>query len=112
MGDRDRLFDIAFEISSRLKAVDLAVYTGSYDQWYPSLRDYVDGVLQAIAKSPELAKGDGDDGSARRAVIVKEIENLTKTADLFKIQMDIESSIRMDFFEFKQKWDQSFPSDS
>jgi len=110
MRNWERLQDVAFELSSRLRALDLAVYSTPYDHWYASLEDYVEGVLNAIIKNVEFARKSGTDEAAPTTSTVKEIEKITEAANLSEIQLDFESSIRMDFFEFKQKWDQRFPS--
>jgi hypothetical protein len=37
--------DTVFELNSRLNILDVATFTGVYDGWFPTLKDYVDAVL-------------------------------------------------------------------
>lgn len=108
----ERLFDVAHELSLRLSALDLAVYSTPYDTWYEPLDAYVEGVLMVVGKNAEFTQKHGTDASEPTLSVLKEIEELTKAANPIKIQLDIENSIRMDFLDFKQKWDQGFPFDS
>ena len=94
-----------YELSERLRILDVRAYSGVYDMWFPSLTDYVDAVLKAVI----------DDGNFNCTnALTSQAPNLsTRTAlkdadDRYKpisIFLDLEAAIRMEFFEFKKKWD-------
>jgi hypothetical protein len=98
--------DKGYELSQRLRILDLGAYSGAYDQWFPHLTEYVDALLEAVI----------EEGNFNHTyTLTNETPNLsTRTAlkaadDRYKpisIFLDLEAAIRMEFFEFKNKWDE------
>ena len=88
--------DTADELRSRLSILDIAIFAGPYDHWFPKLEGYVDAVLKAIT----------DDTSGYPSEEArKKLADAEKQGNPIGIGLEIEAAIRMDFFEFKQKWD-------
>lgn len=108
----DALHDAASELYRRLSALDQAVYSTPYDSWHNSLEDYVNAMLDTMVKNDEFCKKYGIAENTPTKSIVEAIEKIIKTANPIDMQMSMEASIRMDFWKFKQKWDESFPFDS
>ena len=105
-----RLQDVAYELHRRLDILDSTVFTGQYDQWYASLDDYVEAVLAAVSKDYEFQetyklKDDGPVLSTRKSL--KAAVEHSKPIDIL---LNMESAIRMEFFDFKKKWDSVLPS--
>ncbi len=49
-----RLEETADELRSRLSTLDLAVFTGQHDDWFPNLHQYVDAIVQATVDDYEF----------------------------------------------------------
>lgn len=99
------LQDNVTELDIRLRTLDVSVYTGTYDNWYPRLSEYVSALLQAVIHDYEhKATYDGDAEtptlSTRKALNAAEEEN-----NPIHIFLDAEAAIRMEFLDFKDKWD-------
>ncbi len=88
--------DIADDLRSRLDVLDTATFAGPYDQWFPKLEQYVDAVLKAVV---EEASGHPTDEARRK------LADAEKQGNPIDIGLEIEAAIRMEFFEFKEKWD-------
>jgi hypothetical protein len=104
-----RLQDIAYELHRRLDILDSTVFTGQYDQWYASLDDYVESVLATVSNDYELRetyklKDEGPVLSTRKSLQAA-VEQY-KPMDIF---LNMESAIRMEFFDFKKRWDAILP---
>jgi hypothetical protein len=92
--------DTVHELSERLRILDVVIYSGEYGMWFPSLSEYVAAVLDAVI-------GDSDEIpnlSTRKAM--KAAEDRYKPINIF---LDLEAAIRMEFFDFKNKWDAALP---
>jgi len=103
--------DIADELHRRLDILDITVFTGEYDQRYASLDDYVEAVLDAVSKDYEFketykVKDDGSPGLTAR----KSLQAAAQRYKPLEIFLNMESAIRMEFFDFKKKWDAVLPS--
>lgn len=108
--DWRRLQDIAYELHRRLDILDVTVFTGEYDQWYASLDDYVEAVLRTISQDYDFKhtydmKDDGPVLSSRKSL--QAAAEQYKPVDIF---LNMESAIRMEFVDFKKKWDAVLPS--
>jgi len=99
------LQDAAYELHERFAILDLAAYTGPYDNWFSGLTNYVDAILGGIID---------DDKFNSTYALPNETPNLrTRTAlkdadDRYKpltICGDLEAAIRLEYFDFKGKWD-------
>jgi hypothetical protein len=102
--------DTARELGARLRILDVSTYAGSYDQWFPNLEEYVDAIQKAMIDDWEFNKRNN-----RTNLVPNEFtRKALKGADDFhkpnSIFLDIEIAIRMEFFEFKQKWDAALPT--
>jgi hypothetical protein len=86
------VLDAARELDSRLNVLDVAAFSGEYDHWFPALRDYVGAILNIVIEKPSPET-------------VKKLEDKDKHLNPIGIFLDIETAIRMDFFDFKKKWD-------
>jgi hypothetical protein len=84
------LLDTARELDSSLNVLDVATFSGEYYHWFPPLREYVGAILNIVIEKP-------------RPETVKKLEDEDKRLNPIRIFLNIESAIRMDFFEFKNK---------
>lgn len=101
----EQMQDAVYELNERLNALDPAVYSSSYDTWFMSLKNYVDALLKAVIEDGEFKDSFGmktlaPSLSTRKAL--KGADDQCKPIDIF---LDLEGAIRMEFFEFKEKWD-------
>jgi hypothetical protein len=94
--------DTVYELSERLRILDVRIYSGAYDNWYPRLAAYVDAIqIAVINDEANLTPSD----STRTAL--KDANDRFKPLAIF---LDLEGAIRMEFLEFKDKWDAALPS--
>jgi hypothetical protein len=84
------------ELNARLSILDVTAI-GFYDQWFPKLEQYVGAVLKAIIEEPNI----GYPSPETR----KKLADAQKQGNPIALTLEIETAIRMEFFEFKQKWD-------
>jgi len=99
----EEVTDTVRELNARLSTLDVGAYTGGYDEWFFHLKDYVDSLLRAVIDDrshPPIAPG----VYPARATVAT-LAEADKRCDPIKIFLEIETAIRMEFFEFKQKWD-------
>lgn len=104
-----KVIDAANELNSKLTVLDVAVFTGSYDDWYPALTSYVDAVRKAWIADSDLSRTydvsmDSPTPSTRKAL--KDAEKLYKPMDIFA---SLKASVRLEFLDFKRKWDNLLP---
>jgi hypothetical protein len=97
--------DVAYELNGRLSILDVAAFMGPYDDWYPNLRQYLEAVVNALIADSDFNKtwdlsSDSPNLTTRKAL--NAAEQNYKMIDVF---LDLEKAIRMEYFEFKQKWD-------
>ncbi len=93
--------DISHELDSRLNILDVATFAGFYDQWFYTLKEYVDAIRNVI-----LEESNVQCPSSQTKETLGEVQ---KHYDPISIILDIEKAIRMEFFEFKQQWDDLLP---
>jgi len=101
----EELQNTVFELHERLRILDLAAYSGLYDQWYPNLEDYVDAVQSAVLKDGDFNGGYGPTNQTPVLSTRKLLKEANESCEPTKIFLDIETAIRMGFFDFKNKWD-------
>jgi regulator of protease activity HflC (stomatin/prohibitin superfamily) len=90
--------------------LDVSVFTGEYDRWYASLDEYVEALLDAIAKDSTFKetfnlKDESPVLSTRKA--------LQAAADRYNptgIFLNLEAAIRMEFLAFRDKWNAILPT--
>jgi hypothetical protein len=102
--------DTAYELRDRLSILDLRAYSGPYDSWYPGLIEYVDSVVHAVIDDGKFDStydtGDGTPNLTTR----KALRDVEKHHNPIRIFLGLETSIRMEFSDFKDKWDAELPS--
>jgi hypothetical protein len=89
--------DASHELSARLRILDVAVFTGFYDQWFSKLEDYVDAIQHVVIEESNVQCP-----SSETKDKLKEVQGTYNPIGIF---LEIEAAIRMEFFEFKKKWD-------
>jgi hypothetical protein len=89
--------DAVHELTRRLNVLDIAAFSGDYDQWFPALEDYVSAIDKIVI--------DEKDVQYPSKQTKKKLEDAEKHHKPLSIFLDIEAAIRMDFFDFKNKWD-------
>jgi hypothetical protein len=99
----EQVQDTVHELSARLNILDLAVFSSSYDGWFFNLKCYVDAILKAVID--DAPSTETPNVSTRKAL--KEADDRYKPISIF---LDLETAIRMEFFDFKNKWDAALPS--
>ena len=112
--DTDKYFweevqDTVRKLRERLRTLDVAVYSGPYGNWFFELEGYAGSVMNAVIADGNFNAKYGQEGqivnlSTRNAL--KEADDLYKPTDIF---LNLETAIRMEFFEFKGKWDALLP---
>jgi hypothetical protein len=94
-----------YELDERLNIVDLDAYSGAYDHWFLKLKEYIEAVQKAVFDDGDFDRtysltGETPNLSTRKAL--KDADDRYKPISIF---LDLEAAIRMEFFEFKSKWD-------
>jgi hypothetical protein len=106
----EQVQDTAFELRDRLSILDLRAYSGLYDSWYPRLETYVDAVVKAVVEDRKFDgtydTADGTPNLTTRKTLM-EMDESYKPINIF---LDIEVAIRMEFFDFKGRWDAELPT--
>jgi hypothetical protein len=97
--------DTVFELSRRMSILDVGIYTGAYDQWFSGLEDYVDAVQQAMIDDKKVNDRFSMPGGVPNLSTRKALKDIDSRFEPIKIFLDLEAAIRMEFFEFKKKWD-------
>lgn len=106
----EKVQDLAYELRDRLSIFDLRAYSGAYDSWYPRLIEYVDSIVMIIIDDGKFDSTYGTADGAPNLTTRKALREGDKHHDPIHIFLDIEASIRMEFFEFKAKWDAELPA--
>jgi hypothetical protein len=101
----------AERLRQRMSTLDVASYSSPIDEWFYALSQYTERVTEILAASGE----NSDEHAARwpRGIpTTATVEELRRTETLFNVAMivtELESSIRVDYLDFKRKWDKLFP---
>jgi hypothetical protein len=95
--------DTAYELESRLSVLDHTTYTGMYDDWYPSLREYVEAITEVVVSDSEYPQRESSGWPA--AETVEALTAINKRCNPTNIYLSLETAIRMEFVDFKTKWD-------
>jgi hypothetical protein len=101
--------DSVYELDARLNILDMATLTEN-DNWYPSLRKYVDAILQAAIDDGKLNRTYHLDSGFPVPSAIKALDDAAEQYKPVKIFLDLEAAIRLEFFDFKNKWDEELPS--
>ena len=94
--------DTGYELNARLRILDVDTYTGEHDNWYLNLTAYLGAILEAVTDS-----GDAEIPSDSTRGALKDANDRYNPISIF---LDLESAIRLEFFDFKNKWDAALPS--
>jgi hypothetical protein len=100
----EELQDTAYELHERLQTLDVSAYSGAYDNWFPRLIQYVDAAVHAVSADDKFKAtytvGDAGPSLSTR----KALQEADKEHEPIKILLDLQAAIRMEFFDFKNKW--------
>lgn len=101
--DWDDLQSAVFELNDRLHTLDVASFLGPNDQWFFSLKAYVEAVLTAVLedKNYEHVAGVGIPAPETE----KSLADANEKSDPISIGLDLEKAIRLELFDFKNRWD-------
>jgi hypothetical protein len=111
----DEVRDTMMELHQRLRVLDVDAYDGPYDQWYPELDQYVKAIEDAVIHdrdfqrekpvTPETSAGPVQrEGVPAMETVLALKGAITRHTPLGTF-LDIETAIRMEFFEYKSKVD-------
>ncbi len=95
----DEVQSAADEITSRLRILDLATFSSEFDSWFSPLEDYAEAVLNA------WMAWDKEPPESRTQQTKKALEDADTLFNPGKIRLDLETAIRMEYSDFKDKWD-------
>jgi len=87
--------DTMYELEARLRILDVAL-CGEHDNWFITLEDYVEAVVKIVIADPN------DFPSEQTKQALHDAEQHHNPTAIF---LNIEEAIRMEFFDFKDKWD-------
>jgi hypothetical protein len=108
----EELLETVHELNERLRILDISAYGGAYDKWYERLTEYVDAVQKITFEDGSFSSADTH--TPRIAIPSSSTRKALQDADIqykpIEIFLDLEAAIRMEFFEFKKKWDAALPS--
>jgi hypothetical protein len=95
----DDVQSTADEITSRLRILDLATLSSEFDSWFSPLEDYAEAILNA------WIAWDKEPPESRTRQTKKALKDADTLFNPGKIRLDLETAIRMEYFDFKSKWD-------
>jgi hypothetical protein len=98
------------ELSSRLQVLDVAAFTGPFDRWYINLRDYVEAVQKAWIDDSSFNQTFSLSSDSPTLSTRKTLKEAGERCDIIGTFLEIEGAIRMEFHQFKKKWDDALPS--
>jgi hypothetical protein len=94
-----------YELDSRLKILDMDAFTGENDNWFPNLTRYVEAVLKAIVDDSRFYETFELPSDSPNLTTRKALKDAEQRYEIIKVFLDLEGAIRMEFFDFKKKWD-------
>ena len=107
----EELRDRVVELSERLRILDARAHNGQYDnKWYLPLVVYVDAIVKIV-----LEDGKFNDTYALTSVVPNlstrtMLKELNTKLEPIAVFLDLENAIRMEFSDFKDKWDAALAS--
>jgi hypothetical protein len=102
--------DTVHELQQRLSVLDVDAYDGEYDEWFFHLKEWIDAVQDAVIKDRDCQPSTGvvaavakpeDDVPATETI--RALHGAEKTFNPIRIFLEIETAIRMEFFDYKNK---------
>jgi cell division protein FtsL len=106
----EELRNTVHELHDRLRILDVAAYSGLHDQWHPNLEDYVDAVRNAVLEDGKFNSTHSLTDQTPNLFTRKALKDVDDRCEPISIFLDLETAIRMEFSEFKEKWDAELPS--
>jgi hypothetical protein len=100
----ENMQDTAYELRERLQTLDVSAYSGEYDNWFPRLTEYVDTLLIAVGNDYEFKTTYNVEGGIPSISTRDAIKGANEKYKPVQIVLDLQSAIRMEFLEFKDKW--------
>jgi hypothetical protein len=95
----DEAQSAADEITSRLRILDLATFSSELDSWFSPLEDYAEAILNS------WIAWDKEPPESRAQQTKKALEDADTSSNPGKIRLDLETAIRMEDSDFRDKWD-------
>jgi len=89
----------ADEIASRLSILDRATFSTEFDSWFSPLEDYAKAILSA------WLAWDKEPPESRTQQTKKALKDADTSFNPGNIRLDLETAIRMEYSDFKDKWD-------
>jgi hypothetical protein len=93
------------ELDARLNILDVSAYSGQYDNWFPRLSEYVGAVRKAVIADYEFKTTYSVDDGIPSLSTRKTLKEAEHKNEPINILLDLEAAIRMEFFDFKTRWD-------
>jgi len=107
----EELQDRVFELSERLRILDARAYSGAYDsKWSVTLTCYVNAVLKAVTDDGKFNATYAQTNAIPNQSTRKALKEANDEYKPTGILLDLETAIRMEFLDFKDKWDAELPS--
>ena len=103
----EELQGAAYELDSRLRILDVAAWTGANDAWHANLEGYVEAVLQAVIDDFDFNRKFGLTTNSPNPSTRKALKDAEQRFEIIKVFLALEGAIRMEFLDFKNKWDAS-----
>jgi hypothetical protein len=99
MNDWDEVRATADEVASRLRILDRATFSSEFDSWFSPLEDYAEAILHA------WLAWDKEPSQSRTQQTKKALKDAGTSCDPGNIRLELETAIRMEYSDFKDKWD-------
>jgi hypothetical protein len=80
-------------------------FTGENDNWFPNLTRYVEAVLKAVIDDSRFYETFELPSDSPNLTTRKALKDAEQRHEIVKVFLDLEGAIRMEFFDFKTKWD-------
>lgn len=101
----ENLGDKTDQMRDCLSILDFGACHGDYDSWFPLLEDYIEDLRKIIVEDYEFQRLYKLDGKTPVAATRTKLKEAEARHSPIGICLDIETAIRMEFFEFKQNFD-------
>jgi hypothetical protein len=107
----EELQDRVVELSERLRILDVRVFSGNYDgKWYAGHVVYVGSVLRAVLDDRKFNDANALTNLTPNLSTRTTLKTLNTEFEPTTIFLDLETAIRMEFSDFKDKWDAALAS--
>jgi hypothetical protein len=103
----EELQDRVRELSLRLRILDVRSFLGPHDTWYQVLSAYANAVQEAVVDDLD---SQGMPSEVPNDTTRKTLYSLDAQYQPVQIFLALEEAIRMEFSDFKDKWDAALPT--